>query len=49
MQSSHWLNRPEAVESVILLVAVAVARYEYQLQLGAETTCGVHARVNSRL
>ena len=38
-----------AVESVILLVAVAAARYEYQLLLGAESACGVYARGDNRL
>ena len=35
---------------MILPVAMAVVRYEYQLQLGAESVCGVYARIDdSRL
>ena len=38
-----------AVEQVILPVSVAMARYEYQLELGAESACGVYAHVDDKL
>ena len=38
-----------AIELVILSVAVAVARYKYQLYLGAESACGIYTTMKTGL